>query len=182
MATIRKRTWETRKGTTTAYVVAYYDRHGRQRNRQFRKLEDAKSYLKEVVSELHAGVHIAPSASITVAEAVDVWLRACQLGGESDPVQPATLDQYQWAARCWILPKLGHRRLVDLTALDLIEFRDSLLRSHLPRNSAQKNLQGPKDHAARGETARQSKQGFLVGGDDPRWPTTERQSDNSDSF
>ena len=71
MTSIRKRTWARGGQERTAWVVDYFDQHGKRRLKTCREAETFKATAKY---EIDRGIHTPESASITVKEAVDLWL------------------------------------------------------------------------------------------------------------
>ncbi len=84
---IRKRTWETKDGPKEAWVVDYKDQAGKRRLKTFDRQKDAKAWWEGQASyEIKQGTHTPESASITVAEAAQNWLRKANLEGrEASP-------------------------------------------------------------------------------------------------
>ena len=65
MASIRKRTWTTRKGETkTAYVADYFDQHRKRHIKTFGKKKEAEAWLTDVKGEVKRGIHTPASTSI----------------------------------------------------------------------------------------------------------------------
>jgi len=61
--------------------------------------------------DLGWGKHVAPSQSITVAEAAALWLQA----SESRKLEIATLEQYRGHTRLHIVPLIGEINLTRQT-------------------------------------------------------------------
>lgn len=144
MASIRPRTWTNQSGRTSkAYVVDYLDRSGRRRTKQFKRKSQAEAFRDTARAEVRLGVHVPDRDSVTVREAVDVWLESCELGrGGREPVRPATLEGYRALVEAHVGPRLGDRRVTQLTAPAVVAYRDWLLKdSGLGRPTAQKALQ-----------------------------------------
>jgi integrase len=119
---VRKRVWTTRKGETKeAWIVDYADVTGRHIE-TFERKKDADAREAQVTVDVGRGVHIAPSKSITVAEAGELWIKAC----EEDELERATVDAYKQHLRLHIKPYLGRYKLVHLTVGLVRKFRDDL--------------------------------------------------------
>jgi integrase len=73
--------------------------------------------------EIKEGTHIAPAASITVADAAKRWLTACELHG----LEPSTLQQYRSHVTHHIAPLLGPVKLADLSTPRVQRFADALI-------------------------------------------------------
>ncbi len=136
---INKRTWTTPKGEKgSAWEVSYCDQHGKRRRKQFARKKDADGWLVSARSEVASGVHTPDSQSITIADASDIWLLACQRGrGGKEPVEPSTLRAYQNHVDKHIAPYIGGELLCQLSAPKCAAFRDSLL-ARLSRPMAKK--------------------------------------------
>jgi integrase len=73
----------------------------------------ARRILKDLIAEQAAG-----QTSIDPRTTVRTWCEEW-LGGVEKRAKPTTLDAYRSAARVWIVPTLGRRRLSALTVADL---------------------------------------------------------------
>ena len=124
MADIRKR----RGPKGVSYQVRYKDQNGQYRYKSFARRKDADGYRSRSAVEVDLGVHIHDRDSITMSEAVDIWLHVCEHVGRDDrePVEASTLAQYRRHATV-IKARLGARRLKDLGPAAMIEFRDGLI-------------------------------------------------------
>ena len=91
VATVRKRTWRNSKGEQTAWVADYFDQHGSRRIKTFAKKKEADAFLVTTQGEVARGVHTPESASITVAEACEIWIER----GELEKLERTTLKQYR---------------------------------------------------------------------------------------
>jgi integrase len=124
MASIRKRTWNTKgKGEQTAWVVAYLH-NGKQHIRTFPTKKAAAEWRAEMQVEKGRGLHVPASTSITVADAAARWLEQAQ----NDGLEPSTTAAYEQAIRLHIAPFLGGTKLVDLTPAGVEDFRNRLRR------------------------------------------------------
>ena len=73
---VRKRKWTTRSGEEReAWVVDYVDQQGDRHIETFDKKKDADVRHAQVGVDVRAGVHVAPSKSVTVKHAGRVGLR-----------------------------------------------------------------------------------------------------------
>jgi integrase len=98
MATVRRRTWQTKDGPRTAWVVDYFDGTGTRRLKTFERQREAKGWLAQVQVDVKAGEHVADRASITVAKAAELWLETCRHGspdGEHAPLEASTVREYE---------------------------------------------------------------------------------------
>jgi integrase len=123
MATVRKRILP-RTGETR-WQVDYRDQGGKRRSKQFATKREADSYETKVRGEVAAGVHVADSASVTVAQAVQLWVDSSR----SDGLQASTVKQYDEHRRLHIVPLLGHVMLSQLNTPRCEAFKDELLKT-----------------------------------------------------
>jgi integrase len=106
---VRRRKWVTSKGEgREAWIVDYTDQDGRHIE-TFARKKDADARHAEVRVDLRAGVHVAPSKSIRVGEAADLWLQ-----GIEPRIERATLVDYKGHVERHIKPHLGGVKLSDL--------------------------------------------------------------------
>ena len=76
---VRKRTWTTPKGEAkTAWVVDYTDASGKRRLKTFAKKKDVDAFAATAHVEVREGVHVADSASVTVAVAGNLWIATAE--------------------------------------------------------------------------------------------------------
>lgn len=120
MASVRKRILLSGE---IRWQVDYRDRAGKRRSKQFRRKAEADSYETKVRSEIAAGTHFADSASVTVNEAGDLWLRR----PTDEPLEAGTLRQYRQHIKYHIAPLIGETKLSKLTTPAIEKFRDDLL-------------------------------------------------------
>ena len=125
MATVRKRTWHNKDGEQTAWVADYFDQNGKRHIKTFDTKKDATAGLVEVQGEVKRGVHTPESASITVAEAAEIWLEK----GELEKLERSTLRQYRNHVDLHIdKSRIGTEKLARLSTPAIEAFRDDLLR------------------------------------------------------
>jgi integrase len=116
---VRKRSWKTRQGETKeAWVVDYRDRDGDRHIETFDKKKDADAWHAKVNVDVRAGVHVAPSKSITVDEAAEKWIASC----EQEGLERATVEQYRGHVAKYIGPELGRVKLCDLSVDHVKDF------------------------------------------------------------
>jgi integrase len=123
MAKVRKRTWRSGGETKSAWIVDYFDQDRRRRQATFKHKKQADAYLLQVGHEVKEGTHIAPAASITVAEAAELWLKSGKLHG----LEPGTLKMYRAQVQHHIAPLLGRVKLADLSTPGIQRFADALI-------------------------------------------------------
>ena len=123
MASVRRRTWNTKAGPKSAWVVSYMHA-GKQHLKTFSKKKMADAWRAEMQTEQKKGIHTPASTSITIADAAARWLEQAQ----NDGLEPSTLASYEQFIRLHIEPFIGVVRLVDLTAAGVEDFRNRLRR------------------------------------------------------
>ncbi len=87
--------------------------------------KDAESLLRRLLTDKDLGNLSVPS-SATLSEFVDRWLADVRLR-----VRPATARWYEKVLRTRVLPSLGHKRLREITPLDVQRLCDGLLKQGL---------------------------------------------------
>ena len=129
MASVNKRTWEHGGATKTAWVVRYTDMGGKRRLKTFKAKKGADNFRIEVEGQIKGGTHLPDSESITVADALDLWLRDCdQRYKIGDRMRRSTLERYGQMANKHVTPFLGSKKLSQLTAVDVQSWVDDLAR------------------------------------------------------
>jgi integrase len=124
VASIRKRTWKSGGEVKTAWIADYFDQ-GRQRHiKTFERKKDAEAWLVTARGEVARGVHTPENASITIAEAAELWLQT----GELEKLERSTLRQYRNHVVLHINPLIGREKLARLSSPMVERFRDALLK------------------------------------------------------
>jgi integrase len=149
---VRRREWTTKSGEPrSSWIVNYTDTGGARRIATFERKRDADAYEAEVKTAVGHGVHTAPSASPTVAEAAADWIKSVELEGR----EATTVMQYRQHAR-HIIDRIGSAKLANLTTPALNKFRDELLAA-MSRAMARKVMSSLKsllkDAQSRGDVA-----------------------------
>jgi integrase len=124
MASIRKRTWTNSRGEQTAWVADYFDQAGKRHIKTCSTKKAADTWLVNARGELQRGVHTPENASITVAEAADLWINKSEL----ENLERSTLRQYRNHADLHIKPVIGGEKLARLSTPLVESFRDVLLK------------------------------------------------------
>jgi integrase len=137
---VRKREWTTRKGETReAWVVDYTDQGGNRRLKTFKRKKDADGWASKTHVEVGAGIHIAESASVTVAAAGDLWITKV----EQDGRERTTVDSYRQHLKFHILPYLGNHKLFQLSAPLVRAFEDNLRTGAPPSGADTAEVRSP---------------------------------------
>ena len=124
MASVRKRTWRSGGKDKTRWVADYFDQNGKRHQQQFRTKGEADAFLVQARGEVAKGIHTPTSASITVAEACERWLRTCEQKERSR----STLTNYRRMVNHHIVPLIGGEKLARLTQPRIEDYRDELLK------------------------------------------------------
>lgn len=127
---VRKRAWTTRKGEAKeAWIVDYVDQEGDRHIETFERKKDADARHDQVKVNVRAGIHTAPSKSVTVAEAAEAWIKQVEANGMKGhgPAERSTLRQYRQHINLHIVPRLGRMKLATLGPKAIEQFRDELL-------------------------------------------------------
>jgi integrase len=120
---VRKRTWTSATGEVKGkWVADYVDAQGKRRLKTFDKKRDADKFAANAAVEVDAGIHVADSASISVAEAGKLWVSTTEKAGR----ERSTVDQYRQHVNLHIVPFLGSKKLTALTVPVLRKFEDDL--------------------------------------------------------
>ncbi|TBF29304.1 tyrosine-type recombinase/integrase [Rhizobium ruizarguesonis] len=120
---VRKRKWKGSDGIEKeAWVVNYTDTKGVRRLKTFTRKKDADEFASKADVEVREGVHVADSATITIAEAGKLWLKSGDAGG----LERTTLDQRQQHLNLHIVPLAGTVKLTKVTAPWVRSFQDDL--------------------------------------------------------
>lgn len=124
MASIRKRTWKSGGEEKTAWIADYFDQGGRRHIKTFSTKKAADAWLVTTRGEVQRGVHTPENASITVADAGELWLKT----GELEKLERSTLRQYRNHVVLHINPLIGREKLARLSSPTIESFRDALLK------------------------------------------------------
>ena len=120
---IRKRTWTTAAGEDkTAWVVDYVDQGGKRRLKTFARKKEADAFSASAKVEVREGVHVADSASATVAAAGKLWIASAGAAG----LERTTIVSYQSHLDLHIVPFIGAQKLSALSIPIVRAFEDDL--------------------------------------------------------
>jgi integrase len=117
---VRKRQWKNAKGETLESWVVDYFAAGKRCFETFAKKRDADARHAAIKVEIKAGIHTPNSASLTIAEAGELWIKSC------DGLERATLRDYGLTLRLHIAPFIGKVKLPELTLPMVVAFEDKL--------------------------------------------------------
>jgi integrase len=120
---IRQRKWTWKGKEKSAWVVDYFDAKGKRRLKTFRTKREADDWRSSAKVELKRGTHVADRDSITVEKAGQNWISTCKANG----LEPTTIELYELYLRKHINPRIGSKRLNELTVPAVRAFQDLLL-------------------------------------------------------
>jgi integrase len=120
---IRRRTWKNAKGELQeAWIVDYVDQKGKRHIKTFERKKDADAYRATVTIEVRQGTHTADSASLTIAQAGEFWVKTAEAAG----LERTTLVEYRRLLSKHIVPRIGRVKLSQLSAPMVREFEDRM--------------------------------------------------------
>jgi integrase len=124
-ASVRKRRWQTKDSEKMAWIADYIDQGGKRHIKTFKRERDAKAWLVTTQGEVERGTHTPENASITVAEAAEIWIEKAEL----KKLERSTLRQYRNHADLHIkLSRIGTEKLARLSTPVIEAFRDDMLK------------------------------------------------------
>ncbi|MEH6477711.1 MAG: hypothetical protein V7727_18610, partial [Sneathiella sp.] len=109
-----------------SYMVEYRGEAGIRQRPSFKTRAEAEAKREEVM-RAYGGP--AQKPVYTFAEAADSYLKICEKIGRDgrDPIEIETVKSYQSCLENHVLPKLGKTDIANLTAPDVVAFRDWLI-------------------------------------------------------
>lgn len=119
MATIRKRKLPS---GLVRWQAGYVDGAGARRFKMFDRKGDAESWLTDTKHGVARGTHTPGSLSPTVKEAAALWIKRC----EDKKLESTTIDAYRQHVDLHIVPRIGAKKLADLTVPAVNAFADQL--------------------------------------------------------
>lgn len=105
--------WKRPDGTWAYRVAVGRKADGAPNRRQrngFSTKREAEAALLEFLGEAHKGTVVVDTKQ-TLGDYLEAWLRAVE-----SSLRPATYDQYQNVLRCWVIPRIGFKRLAAIDA------------------------------------------------------------------
>lgn len=120
---VRKRKWTAPSGEQKeAWVVGYTDGAGVRRLKTFERKKDADAWEAVAKVQVAEGIHVPDSATISVKDAGDKWIKSCEAAG----LERSTIDQYRTHLDLHIVPFIGKMLLSKLTVPGVRNFQDKL--------------------------------------------------------
>jgi integrase len=131
MASVRRRTWTTASGEAkAAWVVDYTDSRGDRQRKHYSSKKAADAFRIQIEGQMQAGTYRPNADKVTVKEVCESFLEHC--AGRNDRDERMTrkmLTVYRGHVKNHILHPdhgLGNRKLSQLTARSVGDFRDGL--------------------------------------------------------
>ena len=145
MASVRKRTWKNTSGENkTAWVVDYTDSHGNRQRKHYLNKKAADAFRIRVESQMQVGTYRPSADRITVKEVCESFLDRCTLRNErNERMTRKMLVVYKGHVNNYILNGtygIGGKKLSQLTARSIGDFRDSLRDAHVSVPTVRKIL------------------------------------------
>jgi integrase len=122
MASIRRRTWTARGVEQSAWVLDYVDQNNKRHVKTFPSKKAAEAWKVNALHEVSQGTHTPASASVTLAEAFELWIEHC----EAENLEHSTIKQRRQHLNLHLRPFIGGMRLAELTVPALHQFDTQL--------------------------------------------------------
>ena len=111
-------------------AFVYSKRDGRKIRKTFPTFAAARGWRNDASSSVRKGALRAPT-SVTLEQAWTVWEEGARAGlirtRSGDEYKPGAIRGYEQALRLRVLPDLGHRKLAEITRVDLQDLVDALV-------------------------------------------------------
>lgn len=122
MASVRKKKRAYKGKFYHEWVIDYNDAAGKRCTETRKTKGAAEARLDEIKREMRDGTHVTHRDGISVKEAGEAWIKAC----DADGLERSTLDQYRQHLNLHIVPFLGDTRLPNLTIPAVKHFQGKL--------------------------------------------------------
>jgi integrase len=143
MSSIHKVRWSSGGKEKVAWAVDYFDQDRKKRRRTFKTQREAKGWDLTAQGEIKAGKHTPDSKSITVAEAMRLWLDRCWLrtglDGE-EKLEWSTVRRYDSHTAHIAKSSIAAVKLSRLSMPMVETFKDELLDKGVSAATARKIL------------------------------------------
>lgn len=127
MATVRKRKWTHKGVEREAWVVSYTDQGGKRRIKTFDRKKEADAFRTTVEGEIQQGIHTAFNESITVAEGIELFIKACEQRQRIGDMTNNGVSGYAYRLRQHVKPRFGALRFSEVTSLPVQDWVNDLL-------------------------------------------------------
>lgn len=129
MATVRKRKWTHNGVEREAWVVSYTDQGGKRRQATFNKKKEADAYRIKTEDEIVKRIHVAPSQTETLRDAINAWIEDRERRWRRGEVSGLTL--YGNRSKIRFLPdSLMQMKLIDITGMKVEEWATDALKTY----------------------------------------------------
>jgi integrase len=119
---VRKRIWTASGEVREAWICDYADAQHVRRLKTFDKKKDAVAFQSEARQQILTGTHVPDSASKTITEAGDLWIKSAKAAG----LERATVQHYEELLKLHIKPFIGGMKLSQITVPVVRAFEDKL--------------------------------------------------------
>lgn len=127
MASVAKREWTHKDEKRSAWVVRYVE-GGKHRSKQFDKKKDADLFRQQVERELSDGTHVPDTASATMKDVAEAFIRAEEIRHRDGRVGQGHLRNVRTIMDHSVIPYIGKRLAKDLRAADVEDWYNRLVR------------------------------------------------------
>jgi integrase len=156
MASVRKRMLDS---GLECWICDYFDQHGKRHQKAFPSRKLAVAWKDTAMHEVMQGTH--STGNDTVADAAGTWISFVR----NEDLERSTIAMYEQHVRDHIVPRIGHRKLKELTRPRIVAFRNELVGA-MSRALAKKVLGTfksiVKDAATRGSVATDNAAGVQI--------------------
>lgn len=123
---VRKRRWTTPRGDVKeGWQADYLDGLGKRRRKMFAKKKEAEAFVAGAIVEVRDGLHVPDTATVTVKEAGDLWIKS----GAAAGLEVTTIEQRHQHLNLHIIPTIGMAKLNSVTVPFVRSFQDQLRES-----------------------------------------------------
>jgi integrase len=138
MASVYKHRWTYKGVEKEVWRVVCTDARGKRPVKSFHKKKDADAYRLRVEREIEQGTHVPARCTVTLAYAIDQYLKECERrwkerATRADKLSGYTLVNYTTSANRHVLPALGATKLTDLTTRRMQKFIDEQAKNFAPK-------------------------------------------------
>lgn len=142
MASVSKRKWKYNGIEREAWAVRFFDAKGKHCQKTFERKKDADKFKQQVERDLSDGTHVSRSDGVLIRVACDEFMRLQEDRMRRGSIGRGRYVNMKKTIDLNVVPILGHRKLHDVTAVDVEDWFRVLTREH-----------GLSAHTARGRLA-----------------------------
>lgn len=119
MASVTKRSWTYNGVEKEAWQVRYIDENGRRRGKQFKLKKEADAFERKVEREIEDGVHTPQAEAAKIADIAAEFIEHTEQRLHDGRIGHDRANNLCSVIRREVIPRLGHKRFRDLTAVDV---------------------------------------------------------------